>query len=576
MAILDRDPQDLQGGQSQRLSRRRLLRWGVAAGFGALAAPTLLAACGGSDDSETPQSGSTPSTSDSESSSSTGSGGSGQSSGGDTGDADGGLEVIFAMSSEPSSLDPHKIQGNEEWNALYHIYEPLISRTPDGALRPGLLQSYEAVDDDNRVWHLKLTEGVTFHNGEPWNAEVLKFNFDRIRDNEEITIRQYIAGLDAWEVVDDYTVEITLNTPMALVENGFLQVGVVPKEYLEEVGDAGLNEHPVGTGPFRFVEWKKDEHIRLERFDDYWGEAPVVETGLIRVIPEAASRVAALVSGEVHLIRGVSVFDVERIESTDGTQIIARPGPRMWHLKFDTARETDSPGMPSGPNPFIHREVRQAIYQAINIDDLIASALRGHAMPASQLVPDFVTGHNPAVERLPYDPDRAKALLAEAGFADGFTVRLDVQADKATVGEVIAGFLADLGITVELNAAATSVYRDLTDNRETSFSLGSWGSTMVNTAFDANIHTVDPERGLGRANYGQYSNPELDALIDEARETFDPAAQEKAYQELQRLAMEDVAIVPLYHEGIIVGAAADLTTTPYFNEHVYLFDVRRQ
>ncbi len=481
-------------------------------------------------------------------------------------------EVVFAMPSEPSSLDPHMIRGNEEWNALFHIYEPIINRTPEGEPIPGLLLGWEAVDEGNRTWRLKLREGVTFHNGEPWNAEVLKYNFERIRTNEAVTVQQHINGIDSEQVIDEYTLDISLSTPMTLLENGFLQVGVVPMKYTQEVGDAGLAEKPVGTGPYEFVEWKKDEHIRIEAYADYWGGVPSVRKGLIRAILEPPARVAALVSGEVQVIRGVSVYDVERIEANEGSQAAIRPGPRVWNLKMDTSRATGSPGI-EGDNPFVKREVREAVYRAINIHELIDSALQGYGEPAGQLSAPFVFGHNPQVERLAYDADLARQLLSDARFADGFSVRFDVDANQAIIGEAIAGYLSEVGINAELNAVATSVYRDLTNNNETSLVLGSWGGTMVNSTFDANIHTIDAEAGFGRANAGMYSNPELDKLIDQARQTFDREEQERTYQELQRLAMEDVAVVPLYFESIIVGASSDLNVVPRFNEWVMLQDV---
>ncbi|MDQ3549178.1 MAG: ABC transporter substrate-binding protein [Chloroflexota bacterium] len=583
MTRLDRDYSRLLAeATSGRLGRRELLRRGLALGLSLPAIGALLAACGSDDDDtdvdDAPATGTSApgGTGGDAATATTGAGDApttATGSGGGSAEAIEG-EVVLALGSEPASLDPHMITGNEEWNALYHIYDPLIGRDPDGALVPGLIESYEATDAEQKVWRLTLREGVTFHNGEAWTAEVLAYNFERIRDTEEVTIRQYTNGIDSWEVVDERTLDITISVPMTLFENSFFQVGIVPMTYTTEAGTEGLNENPVGTGPFTFVEWSRDEHIRIEANPDYWGEVPAVQQGLIRVIPEPASRVAALVSGEVHVIRGVSVYDVERIEETDSTQVVDRPGPRMWHLKMDTARETGSPGISEGPNPFVTLGARQALYHAIDIEGLIDSALQGYAEPASQGIASFIWGHNPEVERLAYDPDLAMQLLAEAGFPDGFTVRFDVNAEQSIIGEAIAGYLEDVGITVELNAIATSVLRDLTQANESTLNLGSWGSTMVNTFYDGNIHTIDEEAGLGRSNVGMYSNPDVDALIDQARGTFDSAEQEQLYMEVAQMAMADVAVVPLYHEGIVVGTAADVTAVPYFNEHVYLTDVR--
>lgn len=487
-------------------------------------------------------------------------------------------ELVIALPTEPTSLDVHRLFTNDDWNLAYHIFDPLMYRTPDGEFVPGLLEKWTPVDAEGRVWDLQLRRGVTFHNGEPWTAEVLVYNFDRIHSFPEATVRGYLAGIDTYEVVDDYTVRVTLKIPWSLVEQSLYMVGMVPKEYTESVGPDGFARHPVGTGPFEFVEMSRGEYVRLKRYDGYWGPKPAFAKGVIRFIPEPAVRVAGLVAGELHVIKGVSVYDVESIENSNVARVISRPGPRMYHLKLDTFRPeggpAGSPGLAPGTrNPFQDRRVRQAIWHAINIDELIEYGLQGFAAPATQLVAPFIRGYNPAVEKVPYDPARARQLLAEAGFPNGFSVRLDVLAGWQVVGELITAYLADVGIDATLNVMPPSVYNTMGPRFETSFVMGSWGSTMVNTAFDALIHSVEPERGLGRANWGRYSNPSLDELIDQARESFDPEVQEALYQELQAAAMKEVAVIPLFHEGILVGVHNSLDAVPWYNEHVMMQNV---
>lgn len=480
-------------------------------------------------------------------------------------------EIVLVVPSEPGSLDAHQVFTNDDWNLAYHIYDPLMHRNADGEFVPGLVESWEAIDEESKVWRLSLREGVEFHNGEPWNAETLVYNFDRILNDPDATVRQYLAGIDSYNIIDDHTVEITLNTPMSLVQQSLYMLGMVPQQHTEE---GNLASNPIGTGPYKFVGLRRGEYLQLEANEDYWGGAPEFKNARIRFISDPSARVAALISGEADVVKGLSVYDVEAVAKSDNAQIINRSGPRMWHIKLDVEREESSPGIEGvDANPFVDERVRKAISLAINREELVEFGLQSFARPANQLSAPFVRGHNPELPLLEYDPERAQQLLEEAGFGDGFTVRFDLESGWEIVGELVASYLKDIGITTEVNVLPSSVYRTTGSQYDTSMILGSWGATMVNTAFDALIHSVEAEGGLGRANYGRYSNEELDRLINDARTTFDPVAQLEKYQALQELAMEDMAIIPLFHEGILVGAAADLEVDPWFNEHVMLSEV---
>lgn len=482
--------------------------------------------------------------------------------------------IVLGMPSDPRTLDPHKIQDNTEWNILYHLFEPLVARDPEGEVIPGLLMGWEAADTEKKVWRLKLREGVTFHNGEPWTAEVLQYNFDRVLKEPDMTVKQYLQGITQYKVIDQHTLEITVDTPLSILLNGFIQFAVVPKQYIEQNGADKFGREPVGSGPYKFVQWRKDEHLKLAAYDQYWGAKPAIQDVTIRPIPEPASRVAALVAGEVDLIRGVSIYDVDRVKQNAGTTVVSRGGPRMWHLKMDLFREQGSPGFPAGQrNAFLDPQVRKAVYLAINIDEIIQHSLNGFAIPANQFQAPFIWGHNPNVQRPAYNPDEAKRLLAAAGYPNGFAVRLDVEEGWEHVGEAIVGHLDKVGIKVELNVAPASVYRTMTAKYETSFAFGGWGATLVNTSFDGNVYTAGKE-GLGRANYGKFSDPEFDRLTDEARSTFDPDLQLERYRALQAKVADQLPIIPLFHEGIVAGTRTDLAIVIRYNEHIYAQDMK--
>lgn len=482
--------------------------------------------------------------------------------------------VVLGMPADPRTLDPQLTGQNIDWNVCLHIFDTFIGRDADGKPVPALAESWEPVDLANNVWRFHLRKGVKFHNGEPWNAEVAKWNFERARTEPESQMKRFAAEAKQVTIVDEYTLDIALTEPISLALNQFVQFQMVPKQYIEQVGKEQFGLKPVGTGPYKLVEWVKDDHITLEANEEYWGGAPQIKHAIIKPVPEPATRVAGLISGDLDVIRGVSVFDVEKIEQSGVAKVISRPGPRMWHIKLDTFREKDSPGLPPGKNPFTDVRVRKAMYHAINAEELIQKVMKGYAIPASQLVAPFIWGHNPDVKRLPYDPDRARELLAEAGWPNGFTVRFDVPQGWDLVGEAIANYLGNVGIKVELNVLPNSVLLQKEENYEVSMVWGGWGSTMINTAAEGLVHSVDPKKGYGRANYGRYGNPELDRLIEEARVISDPGEQLKAYQEIARVLMEDVGIIPVLHETILAGARKGFEVTPRVYEHVYVHDIR--
>lgn len=480
-------------------------------------------------------------------------------------------ELVLVVPSEPGSLDAHRIFTNDDWNVAYHIYDPLMRRNADGDFLPGLVEDWNAVDDESKVWRLSLRRGVEFHNGEPWNADALIYNFERILEDPEATVRQYVGGIDSFRAVDEYTVEISLNTPMALVQQSLYMLGMVPPVHAES---GKLASEPIGTGPYEFVKLQRGEYLQLSINADYWGEKPEFETARIRFISDPSARVAALVSGEADVVKGLSVYDVDTVSAGGNAEVVKRDGPRMWHIKLDAQRTENSPGIEgTETNPFVDERVRRAVSLAINRAELVEFGLQGYAQPANQLSAPFVRGHNPDLPALQYDPDEARRLLEEAGFGEGFTVRFDLESGWEIIGELVGSYLKEIGIETQVNVLPSSVYRTTGTQYKTSMILGSWGATMVNTAFDALVHTVEAEGGLGRANFGRYSNPEIDGLIDEARTTFDPDTQTERYQDLQAMALDEMALVPLFHEGLLVGAASDLEVKPWFNEHVMLNEI---
>jgi len=348
---------------------------------------------------------------------------------------------------------------------------------------------------------------------------------------------------------------------------------IVPKHYIEQVGAQEFARRPVGSGPYRFVDWTRDEQLVMEAFPDYWRGEPEIQRIVWRPVPDPATRVAGLLTGELDIIRGISPDDIPRIEANPDVKLLSRTGTRLYFIKMDSVREIggqlpNSPGVPNGQvNPLLDIRVREALYRAIDIEELIEFGLGGHAVPASQHQAPGVFGFNPGIERLPYDPDHARQLLTDAGYPNGFTIRFDVRGQDSQIGEAIAGYWASVGIDVQLNVMPASVFQTAR-NEDTSLMLENWGATMVTTSFRSFVHSKVGE--YGNYNIG-YSHEGIDELIQEAEATFDLAEQEARYQELQHIVMEDLAIIPLYHENILAAARSDLDVTQSIVEHVLAY-----
>jgi peptide/nickel transport system substrate-binding protein len=485
--------------------------------------------------------------------------------------------VVLGMPLDPVTLDPHLTGINIDWNITHHIFDSFVQRDMEAKAVPGLTERWEQVDAAKNTWRFHLRKGVKFHNGEPWNAEVAKWNFERAQSEPKSMVKRYGDAKEV-KVAGEYAIDLTFENPIALVLPNLQYLQIVPKKYLAEVGKEKFARNPVGTGPYKFVEWVKDDHITLKANEEYWGGAPAIKDAQIKPVPEPASRVAGLISGDLDVIRGVSVFDTDRIKQSGVAAVMAVPGQRLWHIKLDAFRETGgpkgSPGLSDGKNPLRDARVRKAMWQAINVEELIAKVMRGYAQPAQQVVMPFVWGFNPAVKPPAFDPARAKQLLAEAGFANGFSVRFDVQQGWDVVAEAIANYLGNVGIKATVNVMPNSVLQKKNAAYDVSMVWGGWGVSSVDDILEGVIHTPDSARGFGRANAGRFSNATLDKLIESARAMRNADQQLKAYQDAVKIAADEVGIIPVFFETILAGARKGYEVRPRAYEHVYLQDVK--
>ncbi len=445
--------------------------------------------------------------------------------------------LVRAVSTFPNSLDHPQAAERQASTTDFQLYDSLVWFGEGGTIVPQLAESWE-VSDDATEYTFHLREGVVFHNGEPFNADAVVFNWERVVASDfEYAYHWKVAT--SVETVDEYTVKATLEKPDAL----FLSLvadnwAMIPPGYFEEVGQEGFNEHPMGTGPFVFVEWVKGDHITMEANPDYWRGAPKIQTVIFRPIPESATRVAAIQTGEVDIVTRLSSEEAQSLLGVENVKVIKYPKTRIYYVAFNNLTTgLDQPTM----DPM----VRQAMNYAVDVDTIIDALFDGFAEPAAGYVASGELGYG-AVEPFGYDPDKALALLSEAGYPDGFAMDMACPAGAYThfeeVCEAVVGYLGDVGIDATLEIMESGHYWDLEANKELPPLFGDSWSAAGGEAF----RRLTGALGGMDASYSAWSDPEIDRMLDEIKATPDQDERAALYGELQVYMQEDPPFIYLY------------------------------
>lgn len=469
--------------------------------------------------------------------------------------------VVVGIHDDTLTLDPQNFRHRETETILRNMYDGFVTRTSDMVVVPELAQELTQLDD--LTWEITITEGVTFHDGTPFTVFDAVYTINRIvREGAmggSTSPRKGLLGtvLGAG-AVDERTLHVYLSAPMPHFLAMLPFHMVVPRSLGHD-----MVEKPVGTGPFTFVEWERGSHLVMERFDDYYGGAldipPVgpapADRVIFRVIPEPASRLAALRAGEVDIITMVP-FDYYRVLDEDpNVEPVAVTGTRSFFIDLNVNEP-----------PFHDVRVRKALNYAINRKALIEQILDGMGTKIPTILSPDALGYLD-LEPYPYDPDRARELLAQAGFgADNpLSFYLDVSSDDRTEAMAIAHLLEQVGIQPQVEVWPDyGTLRDLyirEDTRRQAW-FGSWGNAsldpegIIPAKFYTNI--VGVMEGDGRGNFSGYSNKEVDELIHLTKSTFDPAEREEAFQAIQEILYEEVPQVFLYVPQELYGVRKGL------------------
>ena len=484
----------------------------------------------------------------------------------------------IAMAGETTSADPHQYGLTPNTTLRNHLFNGLTEVAPDLSVIPGLATRWERESDTSWIFHLR--PGVTFHDGSAFTAEDVIASFCRTRNNEgEVTqsFSRHVRGLERVEAPDATTLRIVTREPTPLLPSDLANIAIIPRRLVptgkldfQANGQCGVqgtwptaqdfNEGraAIGTGPYRLASYTRGGTIELARYDRHWGTKPHWASVRLTPVTAAAPRLAGLLSGDHDLVEAPNTADLPRLRGNSAVHVAASPTTRLIFLQFDAAR-SPSPFVEggTGPNPLRDARVRQALSLAIDRRALSERVMDGVAVPAAQFLPEGMAGTIPGLPVLPYDPARARALLAEAGFPGGFALTFHATNNRyvndSRIAQAIAQYWQRIGVKVELDAMPSATFFTRRARREFSVAMGGWSADAAETLLFQQLWlaTADAARGIGSSNYGGWSDPGFDGLLRRAMATMDPAARADLLRQSGRVALDAMPVAPLYFESAV-------------------------
>jgi len=465
------------------------------------------------------------------------------------GDGDGqGGDLVIAKASDLVSMDPAGSNDVPSSDVQENIFERLTTQDSDMEVQPGLAESWDQVEDD--VWEFNLREGITFHDGSEFNAEVVKANIDRVLDPDVASQRAFLYEMvEEVEVVDDYTVRFHTEFPFAPLPahlahsgGGMVSLEVIEADYaaMEDGEEPGsyINDNPIGTGYFEFDEWQPGEFVRLVRNEDYWDGNALLDSVTFKVVGEDLTRVAEVTTGDSHVAFPLSPSDIPQIDGTEDVSVLQEPSVSLSYIGFNVEKE-----------PFDDPLVRQAINMAIDKDQIIEGIYDGAGIPAVGPIPPDVFGFDDSVSGLEYDLEEAQNLLAEAGYEDGFstTIWTNDSRERIDAATNVQAQLQEIGIDVEVEVLEWGAYLEQTANGEHDMFVLGW-STVTGDA-DYALYALFHSSMFGDpGNRSFIADDELDELLDAGRQEGDPDVREEIYSEAQEVLTDLAPMLYLHHQ----------------------------
>lgn len=466
-----------------------------------------------------------------------------------------GGDLVLAVLSDASSLDPAGSNDVPSSVVQANIYETLVKRDDDNNIVEGLAEKWEALDDT--TYEFTLRQGVTFHDGEPFNAEVVKMNLERVLDPEVASPRYFLYEMITdITVKDDYTVQIKTEYPFApllshLSHNGGSMVSPKSIEADYEAMKGGetagsvIGTNPVGTGFFKFVSWDPGSEIKLAKNEEYWGDKAHVDTATFRVVPESAVRNADLETGFVQIADPVQPNEVADINSKDFAKINQKASSSLAYLGFNTEKE-----------PFNDPKVRRAISMLVNKEDISEGVYDGFGISAKGPLAPGIFGFNEDAKPIDYNVDEAKKLLKEAGFENGFKTSIwtNDNPQRQQIAVLMQEELKKVNIEADIEVMEFGAYLDKTANGEHDMFILGWSNPTGDADYGMYALFHSSQKG-DPGNRSFYENPEVDKLLEEGRRESDPDERIKIYNKVQDILIEDAPMAYLIHTEYLTGVS---------------------
>ncbi|CAN5116762.1 ABC transporter substrate-binding protein [soil metagenome] len=490
------------------------------------------------------------------------------------------------LSSPPNSMDPHWHNLFSNINVSEHIFECLIKLDADSKIVAGLAEKWRVVDPT--TWEFTLRD-AKFHDGTPVTVEDIFFSLERPAKivGSPGSFAIYSKAIVGKTKISDKVFQLKTATPYPLMLNDLTAVFIMKKAATEgatqeevATGAKGM----VGTGPYRFGRFVRDDRVELARNPLYWGPRPPYQAVTLRFIPNNAARVSALLANDVQAIENVPTPDLDRIRKDPALSFFSKVSHRVIYFQPDVRATSPlvstKDGKPLDKNPLANLKVRQAISMAINRQGIADRVMSGLSVPTMNLVPSTLFGFNPKLTVPKYDTDAAKKLLAEAGYPDGFAMTINGTNNRYVnddqIIQAVAGMLQRIGIQAKVDTMPLAVFFSRAAKLEFSFQMVGWGAQTgeVSSPLRAFLATRDEAKGMGTVNYGSYSNAKMDTLLTQALATVDDAKRSQLLQDATAEAINDLGVIPLHHQVTTWAARKGVDYTPRTDERTYAFYFR--
>lgn len=490
-------------------------------------------------------------------------------------------DITIAYDADPVSMDPHEQLSGATMEMSHLLFDPLVRWTKDFKFEPRLAEKWERIDENTMRFHLR--QGVKFHSGNELTADDVVWTFQRLKESPDF--KAIFEPFSAATKIDDHTVDLVTKGPFPLVLNTMTYLFPMDSGFYSGTTDDGKSKgevvkhgssfastHPSGTGPFKLKFRQQGVKVEYERNADYWDKKSPGNVQNMTLVPikEDATRVAALLAGDVDFIKPVSPNDHARVEAASDVKLVTEAGTRIITFQLNQERF----------EPFKDVRVRQAVNYAINQDGIVKRIMRGFGTTAGQQAPAGYVGHNPELTPR-YDLDKAKQLMEEAGYQDGFKLSMIAPNNRYVndyrIAEAVKAMLARINIEVDLKTMPVAQYWPEFDKCAGDMLMIGWHSDTEDTANFSEFLTMtrNEETGRGQYNCGHYSNPELDALIESANLETDGGKRDGMLQRAEKMLYDDAAFVPLHWQNLAWGARNNVAAEPIVNamDFPYLGDL---